>query len=456
MKRQSLHPDGQRSFTYSRRTVLKSAAAVATTGAALRYPTTGRAQEISGKITVSFEGTDNGLVASVDKNVQALTSANAGVEIEVKQAPGGNFATQLFLALSTNRGPDVFALTGLGIGELAAAGFLEPLNPRLDGWDGWAQYPEIVRTAITFRDTIWALPVQLDTHFLYYRKDLFEQAGLPREWAPTTPEDILAAARQLKTSLPEIIPYAIYAGANGGSGTPVRGFLPILFAYGGDLADASGKWIIDSCAVRQTLNYFATAYQVDQTVPQQVMTAADPQTTMRDAFGNGELGILFDGSWNYGRWASANAQDAQDNIGYILHPAADGRPPFTVGGVGTCWYINAKSQNKDLAWAFVSAMLSKEDQIAINLADPHIPARSDAAADPAFQADPFFADMIDTVSSMQIRPPDPAYRNLIGIVQNATGIVATGEATPDEAVQRYAEELTKVLGAENVVAQPCP
>jgi maltose-binding protein MalE len=64
--------------------------------------------------------------------------------------------------------------------------------------------------------------------------------------------------------------------------------------------------------------------------------------------------------------------------------------------------------------------------------------------------------MIDTVSSMQIRPPDPAYRNLIGIVQNATGIVATGEATPDEAVQRYAEELTNVLGAESVVAQPCP
>jgi len=422
----------------------------------MRTTVSASAQELSGKLTVSLEGTDTTLVSVVEKNVQALSAAHAGVEFDVKQAPGGNFATQLFLALSTNRGPDVFALTGLGIGELAAAGFLEPLSPRLDAWDGWTQFPDIVRRSITYRDIVWALPIELDTHFLYYRKDLFEQAGLPREWTPGTPDDILAAARQLKTALPDIIPYAIYAGANGGNGAPIRGFLPILFAYGGDMIDASGKWIIDSCAVRQTLAYFATAYQVDKTVPQQVMTAADPQSTMRNAFGNGELGILFDGSWNYGGWLRANETDTKDNIGYLLHPAADGRPAFTVGGIGTCWYINAKSQNKDLAWAFVQAMVSKEDQITINLADPHVPARTDAADDPAFQSDPFFADMIDTVPAMQIRPPDPAYRNLIGIVQNATGIVATGDATPEEAVQRYAEELTDALGAENVVSQACP
>ena len=32
----------------------------------------------------------------------------------------------------------------------------------------------------------------------------------------------------------------------------------------------------------------------------------------------------------------------------------------------------------------------------------------------------------------------------------------TGTATPEEAATRYAEELTRVLGADNVVSQPCP
>ncbi len=222
------------------------------------------------------------------------------------------------------------------------------------------------------------------------------------------------------------------------------------------MTDETGKWIIDSCPIRNTLSYYATAYQTDQTVPQQAMTAANPAQTMRDALGNGELGILYEGSWAYGGWEANNAQDAHDNIGYVLHPTADGRPPFAVGGIGACWYINAKCENKDLAWEFVKAMLTKEVQITLNLADPHIPARSDAAANPAFQANPFLSAMIATLPVLRIAPPDPAYRGLIGIVQNATGIVATGEATAEEAVQRYSEELTKSLGADKVVAQPCP
>jgi hypothetical protein len=51
--------------------------------------------------------------------------------------------------------------------------------------------------------------------------------------------------------------------------------------------------------------------------------------------------------------------------------------------------------------------------------------------------------------------PDRAFLQLIGVIQNATGLVATGEATPEEAATRYAEELARALGEENVIAQPC-
>lgn len=451
-------PDPQPRRQLSRRTLMKLAGATTAVAASRHWhaPAVIRAQGLSGKIVVSFEDTAGALATAVDQGVQAVTTANPDAEIETKQAPSGNFSTQLLLALTTNRGPDVFAVSGLFIGGLAAAGYLEPLTPRLTAWNDWAQYPNVVRDAITYQNTVWALPYILDTHFLYYRKDLFQQAGLPRDWQPQTPDDILTAARQLKASNPDIIPYALYAGANGGNGTAIRGFLPLLYAFGGTMTDDTGKWIIDSCAIRDTLNYYNTAYQVDQTVPQQVMTAANPAQTMRDALGNGELGILYEGSWAYGAWEANNAQNAHDNIGYALHPTADGRPPFAVGGIGACWYINAKCQNKDLAWEFVKTMLTKEVQTTLNLADPHIPPRADAAADSGFQATPFLSAMVATLPVLRIGPPDPAYSGLIGIVQNATGIVATGEATPDEAVQRYAEELTKSLGPDMVIAQPCP
>ncbi len=96
------------------------------------------------------------------------------------------------------------------------------------------------------------------------------------------------------------------------------------------------------------------------------------------------------------------------------------------------------------------------NQVKINVEDPHIPARKDAAADPAFQATPFLQAMVGSADSLLLTAPDRSFLQLVGIVQNATGLIATGEATPEEAATRYAEELTRVLGADNVVSQPCP
>jgi maltose-binding protein MalE len=63
--------------------------------------------------------------------------------------------------------------------------------------------------------------------------------------------------------------------------------------------------------------------------------------------------------------------------------------------------------------------------------------------------------MIQSANSIEILPPDPSYQELVGIIQNATGIVATGEVTAAESAHRYSDELTRVLGAENVVKQSC-
>jgi multiple sugar transport system substrate-binding protein len=412
-----------------------------------------RAQGLSGKVTVGFDGSNAAIAAVVEAAAAAVQAANPGAEIEISPAPAGNYETQLFLALSSGQAPDVFVTSGLGIGELGPTGAIEPLDAYLSQWDGWPQYPEAVRQAISYNGSTWALPTSIDTHFLYYRKDLFESAGLARDWQPNTPDDILAAARQVKAALPDVIPYGLYAGANGGNATAVRGFLPLLHAYGGTLKDESGRWVIDSPALRSTLGYYQTVFQVDETVPQQAMTAANPARMLRTSFATGELATLYDGSWVYADWEAAAPEIAHEQTGYVLFPTADGRPSFAIGGLGASWYINARASAKDLAWALLAAGNSPEALVALNTVSPHIPPRLDAAASPAFQASPFLTAMVDSMAVLQLQPPDPAYRHLIGIIQNATGIVATGEAAPDEAIQRYAEEMTRILGEDSVTAQ---
>lgn len=165
----------------SRRRMLRGALATGIGGTVSRFRRgQAAATPLTGKIAVGYEDPVGILQPQIDLAVQAVQAAHPGVEIELRKAPGGNFATQIFLALSAKRAPDVFLLNSLGIGELAAAGFLAPLDDYLAGWDGWAQYPDLIKHALTFKGHVWALPFVLDTHFLYYRKDVFERAGLPR------------------------------------------------------------------------------------------------------------------------------------------------------------------------------------------------------------------------------------------------------------------------------------
>lgn len=414
-----------------------------------------QAQGLSGTIRVGYESSNTGAVPLIEATAEALQTANPDATIELEPGAGGGYATQLVLQLSTGSGPDIFYFTGLAAAELAAAGVLSPLESYAASWDGWEQYPEVFRQPVTYNGSVWGMPGSMDTHFIYYRRDIFEQAGLSPEWQPERPASILEAASAIRESGQDVIPYALYAGANGGVGTVSRGFLPLVYAFGGQLKDEQGLWIIDSCAIRAALEYYHQAYQTDQSVPQDVMTGASPATAMREAMGDGGLGILYEGSWTYGPWYLDDPDGAMSNIGFSLFPTDTGASPFAIGGVGNCWYMNARCASPDLGWAFISAFNSKDNQVALNVTDPHIPARSDAAADPAFQANPFLQAMVATVDNVLLTDPDPALRQMITIIQNATGIVASGEVEPDEAVERYMEELTRVLGEEHVVRQPC-
>jgi multiple sugar transport system substrate-binding protein len=408
-----------------------------------------------GEITVQFEIRGGVVEQEVTSAIAALTAANPNAKINIAPPAAGDYIQELTIGLMTGQAADVFAVTNLATGQLASLGGVKPLDPYLANWADWAQTPDIVKQNQLFLGQTWGLPYSVDTHFLYYRKDLFQQAGLPDPWQPQSLTDIATAAVAIKQASPDVIPIALFAGANPGNSTAIRGFLPLLYASGGTLRDADGKWIIDSCAVRAALGFYELAYQTQGIVPQTVMESVNVSTAMRDAFIDGKLAMLYDGSWQWDDWEK-NIPNASQVVGYPLFPSATGGAPFSVGGFGDTWFINARTGTPDLAWAFIAAIMSKGALININLSDPHIPPRQDAIDDPQFQDGGFLQAMVESLDVCVFNPPDPSYQELIGIIQNATGIIATGETTADEAVKRYSEELTRVLGKENVVSQACP
>jgi len=153
-----------------------------------------QAQELSGTVRIGYESTNEITVPYIEATAAALQAANPGLSIELEPSSGGNYIIQLVLQLTMGGAPDVILLAGPVLGELAEAGHIAPLDDYVAAWDGWQQYPDRFKSMVTYNGSVWSVPHSFDTHFLFYRRDIFVQAGLPVDWRPSSPDDILEAA----------------------------------------------------------------------------------------------------------------------------------------------------------------------------------------------------------------------------------------------------------------------
>jgi multiple sugar transport system substrate-binding protein len=402
---------------------------------------------LSGTITVAYADELGKKPAYVDNAAQTLMHMhpNATVKIDHRQMNGNDFYEQIVPTLRGEGAPDVVHVGGDRLGELADADLIIPLDEYLNQWQDWRYYSPTVRDGVTYDGQIWAVPYGLDTRFLYFRRDIFEQAGLPADWQPRNVADILTTGARIRSMRPDVLPYALYAGPTGGTGTANHAFLPLLHSYGGALKDARGNWIGDSPAIRKAFAYYQTAFQAERLSPMMLLTTPRSWVDMRERLGDGRLAILFEGGWVYGGWADKDRVGTQRNIGYTLFPTESDGPSFTIGGAGTCWYITAASRNKDLAWEFIATWNNRDTVGKLNAEDPHPVARVDAVRVPEYRSEKFLVDSTDSMRR--------DYGKVVSVIQVATAAVATGEITPDEAARRYASGLREAVGAGRVVLQ---
>ena len=440
----------------SRRAFLQAMAATGVV-VACGSGTPGGTAKISGTITVSYPDELGLKPKYVDQAATALKSRYSGLDVKVdlQKISSGDYYTKLLLALSGGGDvPDVIHVGGDRIGELADAGYIEPLDRYVSQWEDWKNYPDSVKGGVTYQGKVWAIPYGLDMRWLYIRRDVLDKAGFGADWVPKVVGDILDGARQVKDRVPNVIPYALYAGTAGDTGTANHSFVPLVWAYGGEIIDKSGKWIGDSLGVRYALSYYEHAYSNGFT-PKELLTTTKPWTSMREKEGKGELALLFEGGWVYGGWQNAPFDKAatQKNVHYVLHPTSQGGPSFTIGGPGTVWYVTAKSKNKDAAWAFIAQWNNKDTVAKLNIEDPHPVARTDSADVAEFKAQQYLVDSTEALKKAKFIPTDSNYGKVIGAIQKATGRVAAGEMGFADAAKRYTDDLKQAVGADKVITQ---
>jgi multiple sugar transport system substrate-binding protein len=174
------------------------------------------------------------------------------VRIEVVELPYANLFEKEQLDLGSGTGAyDIVMMDDPWFPRLAEGASLAPLPHDPDS-DFVTPTLDVARSPYR-TGKYYALPYVGNSQLFFYRGDLFKKYSLA---APVRWEDVLAAAKKISggESTPNRKMYGYVMRAAPGNAV-VADFMPLLWAFGGDVLDASGKPVCDSPAAIDALRF---------------------------------------------------------------------------------------------------------------------------------------------------------------------------------------------------------
>jgi multiple sugar transport system substrate-binding protein len=411
-------------------------------------------------ITVAYQKFGNFTQAdTLFKDVKAdFEEANPDITVELVpiEAQQNDYFTKLALMnRSPSTAPDVMYEDTYMIKSDVEAGYLAPLDDYLAEWDEWDQFVDSAKEAGAGDDgKTYGVSMGTDTRGLWFNKEVLTGAGLPEDWAPTSWDELLDAARAIKESDPDVVPFNIYSGKPQGEAAVMQGFEMLLYGTGDTLYE-DGKWVLGSQGFVESLEFIETVFSEGLApTPQQALDTNIGNTVQAEWLPEGKVGIALDGSWVAGNWLESGVApwpEWSEEMGTAAMPTQDGQAPGAVSMSGG-WTLamGAGSENPDAAFEFISMALNRENSLWFDVANSQIAVRTDVAEDPEYtKSNPtteFFTDLVDVT---HFRPATSDYPKVSNEIMVAMEAVMTGQQTPEEAAAAYDEAVAGIVGEEN-------
>lgn len=388
-----------------------------------------------------------------------------GTPVSVKFESSGvddeDYKTRIALDMKSGEGADVVSLDGIWLGEFADAGYIEPLDKVVgdaaDDWEGWEQIPDAVEQNAMFDDKRYGVPAGTDGRVIFFRKDLFEKAGLPADWQPTSWQEILDAAEQLKSS--KVTPLQVNAGTAMGEATTMQGVLPLLAGAGQPIYD-DGTWAGGGQGLVDTLSFYSQVYgdKLGDPLLQQEAKGRDESFQL---FAEGKLAMLIESDYLWRDVINSEGIAPMDNrdevVGWAKIPAKepgagiDGQDFVSYSG-GGARVINPGTEHPDEAWKLLAFMNSADATKALLDGSARITQREDVNAE-VLADDPmlkFVSEEILPITSY--RPSLAIYPQVSVALQEATAAIVSG-TDAQEAAAQYQSELEGIVGDSGDIEQ---
>lgn len=388
-------------------------------------------------VTMSVSAADLVIAGRDDIYGKGLTEAVAGfkklhpaADIELLKLPNANLYQKLKLSMREGTGAyDLVMMDDTWSPEFIANGWLKPLPATLVDADMVASTVALGRAP---NGNLYALPVVGNVEMFAYRRDLLAKYKLqaPRNW-----DDVLKIAQA--TSADANVSGVVFRGTKGNP--VVTGFLPILWAYGGDVIDASGKVSIDSPQALAALKMFV-ALKAHAPKDVAVYGAAE----VRDALQKGAVAQAIE-VWP--AWVPALDDPKQSRVvGEVALQAPPGQVKGPAPMLGI-WQmaIPKDAQHAALAQAFLAYLTSRETQT--RLAGMGIPpTRKSVFEDPALVKQfRWYPDQLKALEAGRARPRVKNWEQIESLLGDALQLVLTGQLAPEAALRQASQKIAPVL-----------
>ncbi len=318
-------------------------------------PTTAPATS-SGPITIPFYTTesDPNTLAFFKKVGDDFKQQNKTVDIKVTAYQDETQLQFLTTAFQTGTDLGIFAPPSAFVAAWASQGFLAPLDPIVQkiGVDDF-----LPGTRIPVDGKDYGMPFQANASALWYRKDLFDQAGLK---PPTSYTDFLAAAQALNKEGN----VGIASTIGGSAQMALQFFTPYLHQAGWDYYDRQGNVTFDKPEVLDAVKRYT---DIMKNASKGMYNAGFGQILDTYIAGKAAMGT-FPG--RLGVNTEAKAPDIAEKTGVIGVPAG----PFMTGKLlysGVQHYVvSAKAAHPDETLAFLQFLTTGDRELEFAMSVP--------------------------------------------------------------------------------------
>jgi lactose/L-arabinose transport system substrate-binding protein len=371
-----------------------------------------------------------------------FTAAYPNINVEYVIADAPTTYQNLQLAISGGGTPDISVIEDSHLAQFVELGALADITDQVTAYVPFMN--DYKWQAASLDGRYYAMPWDSGPVAVYYRRDVFEAAGVDPASIETW-DDFYEAAKTIK----EETGVSMWQQSKARNGA--RLFETLLWQRGLGYVDASGAVALDTDPkVLETLEYMGRFWEEDMAADNEDWT--DPWYT---AFADGETATIVEASWMGAFFKSFIAPDAGGKWGVFKMPVWESGDAPTSNDGGSALAIFEESAQKEAAWAYVQFHLGRiESQVAMYEASDFFPALEPTYADPFFnEPDPYFggdtvralfAEVVDEIPSAGVYTAD--YQEMNGLLAPEIQKYALGDQTAEEALANAAQAIRDQTG----------